>query len=171
MSNRIADPSYPTAAGGSDASARKLKTLNLNTYKFHSLGDVVPTIRLFGTTDSYSTQTVSHEHNVHTPSTPADVLQPELIHRYPKSHYKRTSKRNISRQLSRIQMRQARIRKLKKQLLLDPDEEYRDEDACKLPYFIGKSQNCAIDLSAFHSSHRNDPAVKVAHVTVFLIVS
>ena len=37
----------------------KKKKLNLNTYKFHSLGDYVATIRLFGTTDSYSTQIVS----------------------------------------------------------------------------------------------------------------
>jgi hypothetical protein len=37
----------------------KLKTLNLFTYKFHALGDYVRTIRLFGTTDSYSTQIVS----------------------------------------------------------------------------------------------------------------
>jgi hypothetical protein len=37
----------------------KPKTLNLFTYKFHALGDYVRTIRLFGTTDSYSTQIVS----------------------------------------------------------------------------------------------------------------
>lgn len=35
-----------------------VKTLNLATYKFHALGDYVQTIRLFGTTDSYSTQIV-----------------------------------------------------------------------------------------------------------------
>jgi hypothetical protein len=34
------------------------RTLNLNTYKFHALGDYVQTIRLFGTVDSYSTQLV-----------------------------------------------------------------------------------------------------------------
>lgn len=34
------------------------KTWNLFTYKFHSLGDYVAMIRMFGTTDSYSTQTV-----------------------------------------------------------------------------------------------------------------
>jgi hypothetical protein len=38
--------------------APKVKILNLFTYKFHSLGDYVRTIRLFGTTDSYSTQIV-----------------------------------------------------------------------------------------------------------------
>jgi hypothetical protein len=43
--------------GGVRSSRRK--KLNLNTYKFHALGDYVATIRLFGTTDSYSTQVVS----------------------------------------------------------------------------------------------------------------
>ena len=42
--------------GGANSSRKKL---NLNTYKFHALGDYVATIRLFGTTDSYSTQVVS----------------------------------------------------------------------------------------------------------------
>ena len=40
-------------------SSSKKKKLNLNTYKFHSLGDYVATIRLFGTTDSYLTQLIS----------------------------------------------------------------------------------------------------------------
>ena len=35
------------------------KSFNLNTYKLHALGDYVSTIRLFGTTDSYTTQVVS----------------------------------------------------------------------------------------------------------------
>jgi len=38
---------------------RKPKYMNLNTYKYHALGDYVSTIRRFGTTDSYSTQPVS----------------------------------------------------------------------------------------------------------------
>ncbi|KIY52824.1 hypothetical protein FISHEDRAFT_19925, partial [Fistulina hepatica ATCC 64428] len=37
---------------------RQQVTLNLNTYKFHALGDYVSTIRRFGTTDGYSTQIV-----------------------------------------------------------------------------------------------------------------
>ncbi|KAJ7743203.1 hypothetical protein B0H16DRAFT_1322831 [Mycena metata] len=37
----------------------KAKTMNLLTYKFHSLGDYVPFISWFGTSNSYSTQTVS----------------------------------------------------------------------------------------------------------------
>jgi hypothetical protein len=39
--------------------AKPMKKLyNLFTYKLHALGDYVQTIRLFGTTDSYSTQIV-----------------------------------------------------------------------------------------------------------------
>ena len=34
------------------------KTFNLDTYKYHSLGDYTSTIRRFGTTDSYSTTMV-----------------------------------------------------------------------------------------------------------------
>ena len=36
----------------------KRKSLNLSTYKFHSLGDYPNTIRRYGTTDNYSTQIV-----------------------------------------------------------------------------------------------------------------
>lgn len=39
---------------------RQKKTLNLNTYKDHSLGDYVETIRRYGTVDSYSTESVNY---------------------------------------------------------------------------------------------------------------
>lgn len=51
-----------TEPNGTNVQARpapRQKTLNLSTYKIHALGDYVQTIRMFGTTDSYSTQTVS----------------------------------------------------------------------------------------------------------------
>ncbi|KJA12762.1 hypothetical protein HYPSUDRAFT_106680, partial [Hypholoma sublateritium FD-334 SS-4] len=44
-------------AGGS--SGKKLKSLNLFTYKWHALGDYVRAIRLFGGADGFSTQVVS----------------------------------------------------------------------------------------------------------------
>ena len=52
---------FPCETGARKGGVRssKKKKLNLNTYKFHALGDYVATIRLFGTTDSYSTQVVS----------------------------------------------------------------------------------------------------------------
>ena len=41
-------------------SGKKSKFLNLFTYKWHALGDYVRSIRLFGPTDGFSTQVVSH---------------------------------------------------------------------------------------------------------------
>ena len=46
------------AAGSKPAKTVRQKIFNLLTYKLHALGDYVRTIRLFGTTDSYSTQSV-----------------------------------------------------------------------------------------------------------------
>jgi len=51
----FADEKRATAEG-SDA---KLKELNINTYKMHTLGDYPDTVLFFGTTDSYSTVGVS----------------------------------------------------------------------------------------------------------------
>jgi hypothetical protein len=50
--------SLPILSTSNAAQAPKRKGLNVFTYKFHALADYVNTIRLFGTTDSYSTQTV-----------------------------------------------------------------------------------------------------------------
>jgi hypothetical protein len=38
---------------------KKMKKLNLSTYKLHAMGDYVSTIRRYGTSDSFSTQAVS----------------------------------------------------------------------------------------------------------------
>lgn len=40
------------------SSGRKTKKFNLRTYKFHTMGDYVRSIWLFGTTDSFTTQIV-----------------------------------------------------------------------------------------------------------------
>lgn len=57
-SGTIADNST-AASNPKKATGRQRKTLNLNTYKDHSLGDYVETIRRNGTVDSYSTESVS----------------------------------------------------------------------------------------------------------------
>ena len=49
-----------STANSSHSVTRKPKTLNLNTYKFHAMGDYVDTIHTFGTTDLYTTQIVRH---------------------------------------------------------------------------------------------------------------
>lgn len=48
----------PAAASRTKSSGRRRKTLNINTYKFHSYGDYARTIRMHGTMDSYSTEPV-----------------------------------------------------------------------------------------------------------------
>jgi hypothetical protein len=47
------------SALNSNSKGIKPKLMNLCTYKWHSLGDYVKTIQMFGGTDSYSTQVVS----------------------------------------------------------------------------------------------------------------
>ena len=60
------------------------KTFNLQTYKYHSLGDYCKTIQRFGTTESYSTSVVGvmqicKFHLTHR------NFQGELEHRHPKA--------------------------------------------------------------------------------------
>ncbi len=56
--NTSAANALPTPAVPPSTSTHKPTTLNIFTYKFHALGDYVWTIRLFGGTDSFSTQLV-----------------------------------------------------------------------------------------------------------------
>ena len=52
----VGDPSIPVPIGG--PSARRQKTFNLSTYKYHSLGDYTANIVRYGTTDSYTSEVV-----------------------------------------------------------------------------------------------------------------
>lgn len=54
---RRSEANSQSANGGATSGARP-KAFNLLTYKLHALGDYVGSIRLFGTTDSYTTQIV-----------------------------------------------------------------------------------------------------------------
>lgn len=52
------EASNPTMSKPTKSVGRQRKALNLKTYKDHSLGDYVETIRQYGTVDSYSTESV-----------------------------------------------------------------------------------------------------------------
>jgi hypothetical protein len=82
-----------------DRSARQRKQLNLNTYKYHVLGDYVHTIRQFGTTDSYSTQPVSSSWCC-VLFISYEVHQSEREHRTSKARFLRTNGRAIPQQLA-----------------------------------------------------------------------
>jgi hypothetical protein len=45
------------------STGRKLREFNMETYKLHALGDYAVSIRLFGTTDNYNSQTVTNQLN------------------------------------------------------------------------------------------------------------
>ncbi|TFK27536.1 hypothetical protein FA15DRAFT_549397, partial [Coprinopsis marcescibilis] len=122
------------------------KVFNISTYKFHALGDVVRTIKAFGTTDSYSTQ-VS-----------------ELYHRHLKRAYNRTNKKDVKPQLARINLREARMRRIEDQILSNHhyeshDSSINEEDIDSSSYSIGRSQNIPVDLDSFLGQNANDPAI------------
>jgi hypothetical protein len=58
---QVAEPDAQSIISSSHpkASTRRSKSFNLNTYKHHTLGDYASTIRKYGTTDSYSAESVS----------------------------------------------------------------------------------------------------------------
>jgi hypothetical protein len=55
---RLTQNSQPNAGACRETTGSRVKKFNLNTYKFHAMGDYVRTIKLFGTTDSFTTQMV-----------------------------------------------------------------------------------------------------------------
>lgn len=57
-SKKSVTSSHKRTANATNAAGKQSKTLNLKTYKDHSLGDYVEMIRQHGTTDSYSTEMV-----------------------------------------------------------------------------------------------------------------
>jgi hypothetical protein len=59
MSTKSGRRASSHGGGQRDSGERRSKSFNLQTYKFHSLGDYVSTIKRYGTTDSYTTALVS----------------------------------------------------------------------------------------------------------------
>lgn len=147
------------------AVGRRHKVLNLNTYKDHSLGDYVETIRRNGTSDSYSTEPVNrHVFGFHFRY--LLEYQMELEHRSPKSRYLRTSRKNFEKQLTQIERRQARIRRIRQKFndngkarTVFKHEKGPESSACD--YHIGKTQNHPLNLDLLARESRDDPAAKV----------
>ncbi|KJA18100.1 hypothetical protein HYPSUDRAFT_145489 [Hypholoma sublateritium FD-334 SS-4] len=150
MASNVDAPSATPASKQTDSTSRKApgklqKNLNLNTYKDHSLGDYVETIRRCGTVDSYSTESM------------------ELEHRSPKSHYLRTNRKDFEKQLGSIERRQARIRRIRQKLSSRAREIFVHEKAPEssaTSYHIGKTQNHPLDLVIFARDYCRDPAAK-----------
>ncbi|KAI1783643.1 hypothetical protein LXA43DRAFT_850028, partial [Ganoderma leucocontextum] len=76
------------------------KTLNLNTFKLHALGDYVSSIRRRGSTDSYSTRLVTFLTSTYIlHRTDERYFKGESEHKLSKSRYQRTSGKDVARAL------------------------------------------------------------------------
>ncbi|KIJ50228.1 hypothetical protein M422DRAFT_245470 [Sphaerobolus stellatus SS14] len=128
---------------------KKRKTLNLNTYKFHAMGDYPSFIHRVGSIESYSTQ------------------RGESEHRIAKQRYSRASKKNTGLSLTHIERRSNNMRILannvhsaseKAGLVVDeplPSIDPKDHWAIS----FSEKRNC-IDIGNFLLENHGDPAVK-----------
>lgn len=139
----------------------KVKAYNLHTFKHHSLGDYVQTIRDYGTTDSYSTQIVCFiNYFIYLTAELNIDSQSELEHRTAKSRYRRTDKKSFVEQITKIERRQARIRRIKHRIDVKGGREQVSKDP-EAHHHIGKSQNHFEHIGTFLQVNSGDPAVKV----------
>jgi len=163
-----------SAASESTAGGKRARSLNLFTYKWHSLGDYVLSIRLFGGTDGISTQIVSPSPDI--VSVLLMFFQGELAHRLVKRLYKLTNKhdpaKQIGKQVRRLEMAQQAFhrRKLREKqhvvhsLSKAPKSSPSESDAADdsdLRYFISPSLNERKDIWGLIKSNSGDPAYKV----------
>ncbi|KAG2056709.1 hypothetical protein BDR06DRAFT_1039209 [Suillus hirtellus] len=86
----------PDAGGG----GQRTKKFNMNTYKFHTIGDYLQTIQLFGMIDSFTSQIVC-EHPFHIFHLNLILGQGELVHRALNTFYPLTSKLDTPAQLAK----------------------------------------------------------------------
>jgi hypothetical protein len=85
---------------GAGAGGKRHKTFNLLMSKLHALGDYVENIKVFGTTDSYSTQIVRFQGGIFLRNaTDVTGTQGELEHRNTKNRYIHTNKQDYIDQM------------------------------------------------------------------------
>ncbi|KAF7967740.1 hypothetical protein HWV62_33264 [Athelia sp. TMB] len=133
-----------TAAPSIANPSSKLKTYNLRTIKHHFLGDYARTIRMFGTTDSYTTE------------------PGELEHKTPKQRYVRTSGKEFVKQMAGLERRETRIQRIYEKLY-PQGKKLAEEPFAHNPnehHHIGTSENHPIDIGPFLRDNAGDPAIK-----------
>ncbi|KAA1473807.1 hypothetical protein DENSPDRAFT_780478, partial [Dentipellis sp. KUC8613] len=152
---RVRRENKTPGAGPASSSARP-RFLNLLTYKFHALADYVPHIRLFGTTESYST------------------LIGEAAHRLVKQLYGRTNKRAAERQMTAHESRRRRLRRAGEAMerarlgghphpaaLSDSSDPYVSfSEETRRHHRIVRSRSNSRHIRRLLAEHAGDPAVK-----------
>ncbi|KAJ7587294.1 hypothetical protein C8J56DRAFT_1083768 [Mycena floridula] len=129
---------------------KKKPIYSLFTSKLHQLGHYVLSIVLFGTTDSYSTQTG------------------ELEHRRIKRFYVRTNKNVFQRQIARIERRTSYFRKTKSS---QSDSEDLPPADPSQSYQMPKSRSAPVDLIKFRAENKDDKATQdlIPHLKAHLL--
>lgn len=166
--------------------SKKRKLLNLLTYKMHALGDYVPSIPMFGTSDSYSTQPVSDSNNHFNvdPLLTISLSKGELEHRRVKKFYARTNKNfSYMKQITRLERREKALERRRRnmdklQLRQEAKRQKRSENSCRVTvaleeseslgytppdvhHHISHSRNYPVPLRTFMEDEVNDIAIKV----------
>ncbi|KAF8057993.1 hypothetical protein FPV67DRAFT_1429294 [Lyophyllum atratum] len=149
------DTSKDTSVESTSASAkppqsarRRKRAFNMATYKFHALADYPGMIRLYGTCDSYSTELG------------------ELEHRTPKARYRRTDRKHYIKQITQIERRQTRIRRIRaknfpvRKVRSKEDEVSLGGPCPEVHHKIGKSENTPEHIGMFIRRNDGDPAIK-----------
>ncbi|RXW15845.1 hypothetical protein EST38_g10003, partial [Candolleomyces aberdarensis] len=118
----------PTVRG--NKTTRRAKKLNISTIKFHVIGHYPKVIRHFGPSDLFSTEWGEHWHGKN------------------KGWSKRTSRKFIRKEISQHERRQARVKRIRRQILSNAKSEearelHEQQEAARNPdihHYIGQSQ-------------------------------
>jgi hypothetical protein len=93
--------------------------------------------------------------------------QGELEHRSPKARYKRTDRRAFVKQLTQIERRQVRIRRIGDKLTHRPQTEITElATNPHVHHHIGMTQKYPVHIGSYLRSHKGDPAIKVSSFSI-----
>ncbi|KAG6914461.1 hypothetical protein DXG01_017109 [Tephrocybe rancida] len=139
LATTVPEVSSDLTVENSSSNTRRIKAFNLDTYKYHACGDVSPTIRRFGTTDSYNTEIG------------------ELEHRTSKARYQRTDRKDFKKQLARIERRQARICRIHRRTG-SKSTSTRQGTNLEAHHIIGRTENLHTHITSFVRGPDGHPA-------------
>lgn len=156
-----------SAGAGTGPSGARPKAFNMQTYKLHALGDYVSSIKMFGTTDSYTTQIVCiHLHRVASKQLNPLSFQGELAHRLLKRFYQSTNKQDPPKQLAKQERRRTRIRRLRESGNTKDNQPAGSPLPLEAHHCLSSYPGIIINLACFLEEHRGDPAVVVSYIFV-----
>ncbi|KZS91947.1 hypothetical protein SISNIDRAFT_413425, partial [Sistotremastrum niveocremeum HHB9708] len=149
---RAAKVSQSAGTSAPAASVRRPKTMNLETYKWHALGDYVATVPEVGTMDSISSQ------------------NGELEHRNAKSRYFRTSKNGFVLQIALITALLNRLQQIKNSLKnahvpLKDEHEYRQKKGTHGCTWVGTCLLHCLQVQVHHLAKSSQ--VQVLEISKF----